>query len=192
MIRPDLSHVTSVQEFNNEIRRMQEDAHGEGYCDIHDLITKYIGECDSYMELGVMQGGTASAAMLANVKHIRLVDIDLSNYAKYLKPIAHDYCKENGIKLELKEIDSRSDEACMKVDMLMIDSVHNPTFMNQELSKHHLNVQKYIVAHDTSIIGSEPNEMLYNTLVEFGDKHGWSVVDRSTRSAGCTVLKRND
>ena len=192
MIIADLSHVTSVQEFNDEIRRIQDDAHGEGYCDIHDLIAKYIPECNSYMEVGVMQGGTASAAMLANVKNICLVDVDLSKYRKYLHPLATDYCEENGITLQLKEADSRSEAACKNVDMLMIDTVHNSKFMNQELARHHMNVRKYIVAHDTSIVQGKPNEMLYNTLAEFADKHGWSVVDRSTRSAGCTVLKRND
>ena len=40
MINSELGHVTSLEEFNSEIIRQQEEAHGENYCDIHDAIKK--------------------------------------------------------------------------------------------------------------------------------------------------------
>jgi hypothetical protein len=77
MINSELGHVKTLEEFNSEIRRQQEEGHGEDYCQIHDAIVKYMKDCDSYMELGVHQGGTASAAMLTNPEFVQLVDISL-------------------------------------------------------------------------------------------------------------------
>ena len=147
MINAELSHVTTLQEFNSEIRRIQEEAHGENYCAMHDAITKHLEECNSYMELGTHQGGSASAAMLTNTKSIQLVDIDFSRYNKFLKPIASKYCRENDIELSIKEMDSRSLGVVKEVDMLVIDSVHKPEFMQEELDLHGSNVKKYIIAN---------------------------------------------
>ena len=55
MINSELGHVTTLEEFNSEIRRQQEEAHGQDYCAIHDAICKYLKDCDSYLELGVKQ-----------------------------------------------------------------------------------------------------------------------------------------
>ena len=59
MINSELGHVTTLEEFNSEIIRQQEEAHDEHYCAIHNAIKKYMEECDSYMGLGTQQGGTA-------------------------------------------------------------------------------------------------------------------------------------
>jgi len=91
MINSELGHVKTLEEFNSEIRRQQEEAHGEDYCKIHDAIVKYMKDCDSYMELGVHQGGTASAAMMTNPGFVQLVDISFEgnkNFSdKYLGSI---------------------------------------------------------------------------------------------------------
>lgn len=192
MINSKLDHVKSVEEFNSEIKRQQEEAHGDDYCQIHSAIEKYMKECDSYMELGTHQGGTASAAMLTNPKRIQLVDIDLSRYRKVLNKLAPSYCQENGIELELKECDSRSLESIEMrgVDMLMIDSLHKAPFMRQELDVHGPYVRKYIIAHDTSIINGRANDSLYKCLVDFGNRKGWKVIERGTTNVGYTVLAK--
>ena len=41
MINSELGHVKTLEEFNSEIRRQQEEAHGKGYCDIHDAIKQH-------------------------------------------------------------------------------------------------------------------------------------------------------
>ena len=190
MINADLGHVTSVEEFHKEIRRQQEEAHGEDYCAIHDAITKYMKDCKSYMELGTHQGGTASAALLCKPKRVHLVDKDLSRYNRFLKPLAEKYVKENNIEFTAKQVDSRSLASTEVVDMLMIDSYHQPHHMMAELNTHGNNVTKYIIAHDTSIINSKPNDGLYQVLKTFGERAGWEVVEHCTDNVGYTVIKK--
>ncbi|OUV20454.1 MAG: hypothetical protein CBC55_09005 [Gammaproteobacteria bacterium TMED95] len=190
MITAELNHVTTLQEFNSEIRRIQEEAHGKNYCAMNDAITKYLKECDSYMELGTHQGGSASTAMLTNTKSIQLVDIDFSLYNESLKPIASKYCKENDIELSLKEVDSRIFSSVKEVDMLVIDTVHKPEFMQQELDLHGSNVNKYIIAHDTSARLRGSVDLLYNVLAAFAKRNRWEILERYTENVGYTVLKK--
>lgn len=190
MINAELGHVKSVEEFNSEIRRQQEEAHGDEYCDIHDAIKLYMKDCESYLELGTHQGGTASAALLCKPKYIKLVDKDMSRFNKFLAPLAREFAEENGIDLQVHEVDSRSLAATAVVDMLMIDSYHNPGFMMQELNTHGNNVLKYIIAHDTSIINGKPDDSLYQVLVEFAKRSGWKMIERGISNVGYTVLKK--
>ena len=41
MITANLSNIFTLKQFNEEIRKQHETAHGEGYCDIHDAIFKF-------------------------------------------------------------------------------------------------------------------------------------------------------
>lgn len=190
MINSELGHVKNLKEFNKEIRRQQEEAHGEDYCEIHDAIKKYMKDCTSYMELGTHQGGTASVAMLCKPERIYLVDMDMSRYRKFLEPIAIDWCDNYNINLTVREEDSRSIATLNITDMLVIDSYHHPNHMQQELDLHGRNALKYILAHDTSIVNGKPNESLYHCLANWGVKNGFSVVERGITNVGYTVLKR--
>lgn len=190
MIDSELGHVTTLEEFHSEIKRQQEENHGAHYCDIHDAIQKYMKECTSYMELGTHQGGTASAALLCKPKFVQLVDIDMRKYRKFLSPIAEKYARENNIELKVKEVDSRGLGSLAAVDMLVIDSVHKPPFMTEELNNHHNNIKKYIIAHDTAKILNRPNNQLYKVLENFASNGQWKIIEHGTDSVGYTVLKR--
>ena len=72
MINAELGHVKTLEEFHDEITKQQTEAHGKGYNDIHGAIQKYLKDCDTYMELGTHQGGTAAAAMLVKPKNVIL------------------------------------------------------------------------------------------------------------------------
>lgn len=191
MINSDLSYVETLEEFNFEIRRQQEEAHGNKYCEIHDAIKRYMKDCKSYMELGTHQGGTASAAMLTKPNRIYLVDMDMSRYNKFLGPIASSFCDENDIELIVKEGDSTSLSCINMTDMLMIDSYHHPAHMKKELDLHGSNVKKYILAHDTSIINGKPNDSLYKCMKNFADANNWSVIEHGTDNVGYTVIRKN-
>lgn len=190
MINAELGHVTSVEEFHNEIVRQQEEAHGEHYCLMHQAIQRYLKECNSYMELGTHQGGSLSAALLCNPRDIYVRDIDLSRYNKFLKPIAEKYCKENNIKLDVKQIDSTSIASTAPVDILMIDSNHNPNHMSRELETHKHFVSKYIIAHDTQIINGRQDDSLYRCLAKFANDEGWEVIEHIKLNVGYTVIKK--
>lgn len=190
MINSELGHVKTLIEFNQEIRRQQEEAHGDDYCEIHDAIKRYLLPGDSYMELGTHQGGTASSAILCHPSKVVLVDIDLSRYRKYLEPIAVEYCKSNDIELKAIEADSTSLAAFNMTDMLVIDSLHNPHHMNKELNFHGLNTRKYIIAHDTSIINGCNNDSLFWCMDSYAKSHGWQIIERGVTNVGYTVMKR--
>lgn len=190
MINADLSQVTTLPEFNKELRKQQEEAHGNDYCEIHDAIKMYITECESYMELGTHQGGTASVAMLCKPKRVFLVDKDMSRYRKFLAPIAQEWCNSQGIDLTVKEEDSTSSTIVNATDMLVIDSYHHPSHMKKELTVHSKNVRKYIIAHDTSIVNGKPNDSLYQTLKQFAEENNWEVIEHNTNNVGYTVIKK--
>lgn len=190
MINAELQHVSTLEEFNAEIRKQQEAAHGVDYCQIHDAINRYIGSCKSYMELGTHQGGTASTALLNKPKEVTLVDIDLSRYRKHLEPIAVKYCEDNDINFTTIEKDSTSLATVRSVDMLLIDSLHRRAHMEQELAVHGPNTRKYILAHDTSIVNGRPNDSLFQCLADYASRNGWKVIERGTRNVGYTVLGR--
>lgn len=190
MINADLSHVKSLKEFNSEIRKQQEEAHGADYCQIHDAIKKYMKDCKSYMELGTHQGGTASTAMLCKPNRVYLVDMDMSRYRKFLEPLASDFCDKNDIELIVKEADSTSFTTINMTDMLVIDSYHHPAHMQKELNTHASNVRKYIIAHDTSIINGKPNDSLYQCLAKFASENNWEIIERGITNVGYTVLRK--
>lgn len=190
MINSELGHVKDLEEFNSEIRRQQEQAHGADYCAIHDAIRKYSRGCQHYMEIGTHQGGTASVALLQKFKRIQLVDIDFSKYNKFLKAIAEPYATENKIELVVKQSDSRSISSLGYSDMLVIDSYHHPNHMKAELELHGATVRKYIIAHDTSIINGRNNESLFHTLERWGRANGWKVIERGKTNVGYTVISK--
>lgn len=190
MINAELGHVKSLKEFYSEIVKQQTEAHGAHYCDHHAVIQKYMEDCDSYMELGTHQGATAAAAMLTNPSKISLVDKDMSRYEKFLKPIAEKYCKKNNIELSVKQEDSASIKSTNKTDFLLIDSYHHPQHMAKELMVHQINVGKYILAHDTSIINGRPNSSLYETLETFCKTYPFKIIERNMVAEGYTLLER--
>lgn len=191
MINALLDHVTTVLEFNSEIRRQQEQAHGEDYCAIHDAIRKYMADCDSYMELGTHQGGTASVAMLCKPKKIYLVDLDTSKYNNKLSSLATQFCAEHDIELNVKQCDSTSFISVNSTDMLVIDSYHHPAHMLKELNMHGNNVKKYILAHDTTSLLGKQNDSLYRCLKNWASENHFVEIERGETNVGYVVFKRN-
>lgn len=194
MINAELGHVKSVKEFHEEIVKQQEEAHGKDYCAMHKAIQKHWteGNCQRYMELGVHQGGTASCAMLLDPtpKKITLIDIDMSRYNKFLKPLAEAHAEENNIHMDIRETDSTGLGSIDGCDMLVIDSVHKAGFMQRELTIHGPNVRKYIIAHDTKLLFNKPDDQLHRMLVGWGKENGFKLVERGETSVGYTVIQK--
>lgn len=196
MLTADLKKVKSVDEFYVEIRSQQEAYHGADYCAMHNAIRRYMKDCKSYKELGTHQGGSASAAMSCKHKpeYMELVDINHEKYRWKLKSLAEPYCKEHGIELVVKEADSTSINSISDrdIDMLVIDSLHIRSHMEKELSLHGPYIQKYIIAHDTTICQDRPKDALYRCLSDFCDNNPrWKIVERGKTNVGYTVLKKS-
>ena len=195
MLTAELKHVKSVDEFYTEIRSQQEEYHGKDYCAMHDAIRKYMKDCKSYKELGTHQGGSAASAMTGEHKpeYMELVDINHEKYRWKLKSLAQPYCKKHGIDLVVREADSTALNSISDrdIDMLVIDSLHQRQHMEKELAMHAPYIQKYIIAHDTTICQDRPLDALYRCLSDFcGNGTTWKIIERGTENVGYTVLKR--
>ena len=103
---------------------------------MHDAIRFYLMNCDSYKELGTHQGASAAAAMTGGKipSYMELIDINHEKYRWKLKSLAVPYAKENNIELIVREADSTSLASLSHkaVDMLVIDSLHKRSHMEQE------------------------------------------------------------
>ena len=162
---------------------------------MHDAIRHYMKDCSSYKEIGTHQGGSAAAVMTGDhkPKYMELIDINHEKYRWKLKSLAEPYCKEHGIELVVKEADSTALNSLshINVDMLMIDSLHKRYHMEKELSMHAGYVNKYIIAHDTTISQDNPLDALFLCLSDFCEQNpSWKVIERGTTNVGYTVLKR--
>lgn len=116
-------------------------------------LESYARECTAIAELGV--GGVVSTWALlsgllnnnAPVKSLVCVDIIEPPHMHLVKKTAH----ASGISLQFILHDSATVDLPEPVDMLFIDSWHIYGHLKRELQKHHANVRKYIVMHDTEI-----------------------------------------
>lgn len=188
MINAKIEHCTSLEEFYGEIRSQQEEAHGHDYCYHHDAIVKYMRRCTSYKELGTHQGATAAAACLSNPKKVELVDIDMDKF-EVSRHLFEDYCASNDIELVVKEMSSIDRNSISECDVMLIDTIHNPNYLSQELQLHLDTVTSHIVFHDTSVINRRANESLYH--VAEGLTKGitpWIIAERYTNNVGYTVI----
>ena len=62
--------------------------------------------------------------------------------------------------------------------------------MKQELDLHGYHINKYILAHDTSIVNGHSNDSLYKVLEDYAKKNRWEIIERGTTNVGYTVLKK--
>tara|TARA_B100000035_G_scaffold31788_1_gene24209 strand:- start:134 stop:745 length:612 start_codon:yes stop_codon:yes gene_type:complete len=193
MIRPDLRHCETLEQFYKEIREQQSNAHGKEYIAHHEALRTCVQDPDVNIakELGVCQGGTLAAMMLAHPKELEGIDI-AAHYFNPYKSLFVDYAKENNIDFSFKETSSLSKRAIYECDLLHIDSLHKPSHLMNELVLHAPTVSKYIVFHDTANYGS--NSGLLRTIVDYITEveQSWTIIDHYTHSVGYTVIKREE
>ena len=183
MIRLKKTDFRDLQEFYDSIRWCHENAHGKDYTAQHDVIKLKASECQTYRELGIMQGATAAAAVVAGFKDLHLIDVDLKNFNEF-KPI---FERENiKMKVDGKSSLSYRSEDLPEVDFLLIDSLHVPGHLKQELKIHAPRVKKYILFHDTFSKTSLHKEVLFYIKT----RPQWEVVEYYEKNVGYTLIKR--
>lgn len=189
MIKPDLTHVTSIEQFYKEIVRIQQESHGIEYTAHHRALKKYVTECDIVKELGVCQGATLAGLILSNPKKLTGIDIDDRYFIPY-KPLFDEYAQANTIDFKFIKGSSIDPNLVTPVDLLHIDSYHVYNHLLNELITHAPLVNKYIVFHDTrhtkSASGLLKAIVHYITEIE----QSWQIVDHYIINAGYTVIKR--
>jgi len=185
MITPDISYAKDLREFYVTLETLQRAAHGEKYTAIHDTIEKHCNSETRYKEFGTMQGCTAASAVLADCFSIHMVDINLSRYEPY-KKLFEDWCSGTGQKLIVQEASSLEDRTYSECDFLLIDSMHKPSHLIDELNKHSSSVQEYIACHDTA---SLPD--MHEAIEKFcSNDINWEIDHRNTQNVGYTLMIR--
>ena len=107
------------------------------------------------------------------------------------KHLFEDYCDNHNVELVVREMDSINPRSVSRTDLLVIDSLHSPKHLIQELNLHTQYVAKYIVCHDTARLHGKANDALYQVLKQFvAQLNPWEIVDHRTDNVGVTVLKR--
>ena len=190
MIKPDMTHVSTLEEFYNEITKQQAGAHGEEYIQHHKALVRCIQDgCETIKELGVCQGGTLGAMLLQKPKKLTGLDIT----ARYFQPyqdLFNSYARENKVDFNFIVADSTNKDFVSDCDLLHIDSLHKPEHLMKELILHAPRVKKYIVFHDTANFGGSRGLLgaiaKYITEVE----QEWQIVDHYIQRVGYTVIKR--
>lgn len=191
MIKPDLTHVKTLEEFYAEITKAQQGSHGVEYTAHHNSIIKCAQDPDVHTikELGVCQGATFAAMMMTKPK--KLIGYDIAGY--YFEPYRHlfdDYAKKHDIDWEYNEISSHSSKSVSEVDMLHIDSLHKADHLMKELTMHAPKVKKYIVLHDTA--NFKNSQDLFVTIAKYITtiEQKWKVHTHYIHRVGYTVLER--
>ena len=99
MIKPDLLYTKSLEQFYQEIVRIQQDNHGKEYTAHHLVLSKYAADCSSIKELGVCQGATLAVLLLCKPKTLIGIDIDDQYFTPY-SSLFYKYAINNKINFE--------------------------------------------------------------------------------------------
>jgi len=182
MIRLKETKFTDLEQFYSQIKHTHEEAHGKDYTAQHDVIKDKAAECETYRELGIMQGATAAAAALAGYKSLHLIDIDPKPFQPY------EYLfKDYNYKITKKSSTEFKPEELEPVDFLLIDSLHIPSHLRNELKIHPQRVNKYILFHDTFTKKQLQNEIDFFVKKNYKE---WELVKYYQKNVGYTLIKR--
>jgi hypothetical protein len=187
MISGDFSHCTTLEQFYAEIKALHRTAHGHAYTTHHEDLVGLMKYCQSYKELGVNQGATAAAVMLQAPKYIELIDLVIDHF----KPQQHlfeQFAQENDVALRVIQSSSTDPKLVVtEVDMMLVDTIHEPSYVVKELQKHAPKVLKYIIIHDTGTFPAIHTAAASELLPK-----GWQVLWYCDDGAGHSVFVRND
>lgn len=182
--------------------------------DIHEhlpTLQKYASECDHITEMGVRYVVSTFALLQGKPKVLVSVDIQHPRDVRggHLNRIsgaeeleqAERLARENGVSFRFIQANSLEMDID-ETDLLFLDTLHQYNQLRQELERHHKNVRKYIILHDTTSFayrdegdddeGQDAPKGLYHALRLFIETHGaeWKIQEVFTNNNGLTVLKR--
>jgi len=170
-------------------------------------LKKYTQECNIIVEMGV-RSIVSTWAFLAG-KPKKLISLDLYNpeyFGGNLQEVI-DASNDNGIEFTFVVQDSLTYDIDF-CDLLFIDTWHSFLQLKKELNRHHKNVGKYIILHDTVSFAyldeknsdemGQINDLETNLpkgLVPAIDEFlyhnkNWVIWERMSNNNGLTILKR--
>ncbi len=160
-------------------------------CEHLPILREYAMACDHVTEMGVREGQSTLAFLLAQPK--KLVCYDVDQCSKF----TCDRLRTMQGRSELIFI--QGDVLKLRIaetDLLFIDTIHTFVQLTMELKLHSNNTRKYIIVHDTTTFGArgeDGNEKgLWNAVEEFLEEHKstWKLLERRENNNGLTVLER--
>lgn len=184
MIRANIT-ATDLPTFYAQICAAQQAAHGADYTAHHEVITRAVSlGCKTYCELGVNQGATVACALLSGFEGVQGIDKDIGPLTVFMALFV-DWGIRCGVAISVKEQDSRI-PLHGEVDFLLIDSLHEPDHVREELRVHGPNVRRFILAHDTN------RQNYCAAIVDWVEAQGgrWTVQELSPSGCGHMLLAR--
>jgi hypothetical protein len=171
-----------------------------------ETFRRYTEECDIVIEMGVRKIVSTWAFLAGNPK--KLISLDLYNPTHFggnLQEV-YDAVSTTNIDFSFVEQDSLTYniDTC---DLLFLDTWHDFLQLKKELTRHHNQVNKYIIFHDTVSYGYS-DEDLYSSgehnkietnlpkglcpaIEEFLlHNRNWVMWEKKPNNNGITVLKR--
>lgn len=172
-----------------------------------ETLKKYAEECDVIVEMGVRQIVSTWAFLAGQPKKLTSLDLyNPSHFGGNLQEV-HDAVSFSDIDFEFIEHDSLTYNIT-SCDLLFLDTWHCYLQLKKELTRHHSNVKKYIILHDTVSFAnvdefshdqmgirneSETNlpKGLWPAVEEFlYHNKNWVLWEKKPNNNGLTVLKR--
>lgn len=162
------------------------------------ILKKYAEKCDHITEFGVWKANSTIGLLAGIPKTMRSYDIRI--FEDTTIQLLYKVAQENSIDYEFIQKSSIEMEID-QTDLLFIDSLHLYSHLKEELNKHGLKVNQFIILHDTAICRESgmsmsgrrfPGEGLLKAINEFLDKNkNWSVIEDLQNNSGLMVLKNN-
>jgi hypothetical protein len=169
-------------------------------------LKKYASQCKTVTEMGVRFACSTWAFLEGKPEKLTCYDInyeffrpssDLLNKMSELYNVKFEFITADSLKTDIEN-----------TDLLFIDTLHRYSQLIGELNKHHKNVNKFIILHDTTTFANV-DEGLYDhasdivknkethkqglllALNEFmSENKEWVIEEVFTNNNGLTVLKR--
>lgn len=183
----------------NSLSKKYEDLCSES-SDINEhlpTLRKYAQQCKHITEMGVRTIVSTYALMAGSPNHLISIDInhpdDSSNTPGKLQE-AQTIASDNNVNFQF--IQGNTLEMSINcTDLLFIDTWHTYDQLKQELSKHHQNVNKYIILHDTYTYSNSDEGGggigLMPAVNEFLDVNkNWTMHEQFSNNNGLTILAK--
>lgn len=172
-----------------------------------ETLKKYTEECEVVIEMGVRSIVSTWAFLAGTPK--KLISLDLYNPSRFGGNLQEVYEAASLAEIDFTFVEQDSltynIDSC---DLLFLDTWHDFLHLKKELTRHHTNVKKYIIFHDTVSFAysdeKNANEMgmlnqsetnlpkgLLPAIEEFlYHNKNWVIWEKKPNNNGLTVLKR--
>lgn len=150
-------------------------------------LKKYATGCDLIIELGTRSIVSTWALLAGHPK--QMLSVDIVHPKTFGADIWQMYDACNNEQIDYEFIQKSSLEIILpEHDLLFIDTLHTYEQLKAELERHHDKPRKYIIMHDTNLVGEDEMQRAVN---EFLDAHlEWEVKEHFLNNNGLTVMHR--